>query len=168
MQAATLAPMKPPFGLIAVVLLLGCTCAGAQWQWRDNDGRRVFSDRAPPPEVPEKNILQRPGAPARAASDGASAAQSPALPRTSGVDKDIEAQKKQAADAEAAKAKAEQDKLAKAKMENCARAKQAKATYDSGARLARTNASGEREIMDDTARAAEGKRIQSVIDANCQ
>jgi hypothetical protein len=39
---------------------------------------------------------------------------------------------------------------------------------DSGARLARTNAKGEREIMDDAARATESQRIQSVIDADCK
>ena len=65
-------------------------------------------------------------------------------------------------------AKAEQEKIVKAKIENCARAKQAKATFDTGVRLSKANAAGEREILDDAGRAAEGKRIQTVIESDCK
>ena len=57
--------------------------------------------------------------------------------------------------------------MAKAKAENCARAKKAKATFDSGARIATTNAKGEREIMDDAARAVETKRLEGIIATEC-
>ena len=46
-------------------------------------------------------------------------------------------------------------------------AKQAKATLDSGVRIGRINAAGEREVMDEAARAAENKRIQGIMGANC-
>jgi len=78
-----------------------------------------------------------------------------------------EAKKKQAADMEAAKKRAEEEKITKAKIENCARSKQAKATMDSGVRIGRVNTAGEREVMDDTARAAEVKRVQAVMAADC-
>jgi hypothetical protein len=58
--------------------------------------------------------------------------------------------------------------VTKAKAENCARAKQSKATFDSGVRVSRVNAAGEREIMDDTARAAEAQRIQGIINTDCK
>jgi hypothetical protein len=32
----------------------------AQWQWIDKDGRKVYSDRSPPSDIPEKNILKMP------------------------------------------------------------------------------------------------------------
>ena len=83
------------------------------------------------------------------------------------MDRELEAKKKQAADAEAAKKKAEEEKITKAKIENCARAKQAKATMDSGVRIGRVNATGEREVMDDGARTAEVKRIQAVMATDC-
>jgi hypothetical protein len=35
--------------------------AFAQWQWIDKDGRKVYSDRSPSSDIPEKNILKRPG-----------------------------------------------------------------------------------------------------------
>jgi hypothetical protein len=149
----------------------------AQWQWIDKDGRKVFSDRAPPPDVADKNIVKRPPgrmpAPAAPTSDTPASdagAAAPALVASApkGIDKDLEAKKKQAADAEAAKRKADEERVTKARVENCARAKQAKATFDSGVRVARTSPSGEREIMDDSARAAEQKRIQGIIDADCK
>jgi len=176
--------MKMLKNLFALSLLCACTLAAAQWQWLDKDGRKVFSDRAPPPDILEKNIIKRPGgrgappvAPAAAegtdgtAPAGQAAAASPALPasatKTTSLEKDLEAKKKQAADAEAAKKKAEEERIAKAKIENCARAKQAKATMDSGVRIGRVNAAGEREVMDEAARAAEGKRIQAVMATDC-
>jgi hypothetical protein len=84
------------------------------------------------------------------------------------VDKELEAKKKQLADAEAAKRKAAEDVVAKARADNCAQAKLAKAALDSGVRLSRTNANGEREFLDDAARAAEQKRIQSAIESECR
>ncbi|WP_313879318.1 hypothetical protein [Rhodoferax mekongensis] len=92
----------------------------------------------------------------------------PVLPKDAGVDKALDAKKKQAEAAEAAKKKAEEERIAKAKADNCKLARQAKATFDSGARISRTNAAGEREFLDDAARAAEAQRIQGVIDADCK
>jgi len=154
-----------------------CVVASAQWQWIDKDGHKVFSDRAPPADVPDKNVIKRPAgrnilAPADAAASADTAAAVPTLPanggKASGVDKELEEKKKQTADAEAAKRKAEEERVTKAKIENCARAKQAKASFDSGVRISRTNAAGEREIMDDAARAAEQKRIQGIITSDCK
>jgi hypothetical protein len=150
--------------------------ASAQWQWIDKDGRKVFSDRAPPVEVQEKNILKRPGTRTLVSNttevpptDAATAPQpAVSIPKLSGVDKELEERKKKAQEAELAKRKAEEEKILKAKVENCARAKQAKASFDSGVRIAHTNDKGEREVMDDAARASEIKRIQSVIDADCK
>jgi len=158
--------------------LMGAVCllsmaASAQWQWIDKDGRKVFSDRAPPVDVLDKNILKRPAgrttASVAAASVPASAPlEAASAPKLSGVDKELAEKKKKAEEAEAAKRKADEEKVVKAKVENCARAKQAKSNFDSGVRIARNNAKGEREVMDDAARSAEVKRIQAVIDADCK
>lgn len=168
--------------------MLGCClllplAAQAQWQWIDNTGKKVFSDTAPPPDVPEKNILRKgnlppprpaPGVVAldqggTAAPPGASpVAGTPAPAPKSGVDKELQEKAKKAEDEEKAKKEAEEKKLAQAKAENCSRARQAKATYDSGIRVARVNAQGEREIVDDAARAQETRRLQQVIDSDCK
>lgn len=48
--------------LIAAGLLCIASSSMAQWQWLDRSGRKVFSDRPPPADISEKNIIKRPGA----------------------------------------------------------------------------------------------------------
>jgi hypothetical protein len=83
-------------------------------------------------------------------------------------DPELEARRKQAEQEAAAKKKAEDDKVAAARAENCKRAQAQMRTLDSGIRIARVNDKGEREILDDDARAAETKRTQGVIAAECK
>lgn len=171
-------------------LVLGCVVAlplsaSAQWQWLDKNGKKVFSDQAPPPDVPEKNILRRVGPPPKArstanpnvdapppsaetAADASAPPKAAADPKPTGVDKELEEKTKKAEADEKAKQAAEAAKIAKAKADNCALARQGKATVDSGIRIARVNAQGEREVMDDAARAAEQKRLQTVIASDCK
>jgi hypothetical protein len=154
----------------------------AQWLWIDSAGNKVFSDTAPPPGTPDKNILRKPGArpdvkPAEPAAEGEPAANgtpgqaAAAAPKVSGKDEQLEAKKKladkQAEEAAQARKKADADKVAKSRAENCDRAKRAKQTLDSGIRMATTNAKGEREIMDDKARASEGRRIDEIVRSDC-
>lgn len=155
------------------LLLTSSVSALAQWQWVDDGGRKVFSDTAPPASVPDRNILKRPSgaqatprAAAPAAAQNEKAATSPA-PQAPTVDKELEARKKQAEQAEEAKQKAEEQRVAKARSDNCERARKAKATIDSGVRLATTNAKGEREIMDDKARATESRRLDEIVRSDC-
>ncbi len=169
---------------LSVVALMGLSfAASAQWQWLDKDGRKVYSDRAPPTDIQEKNIIKRPGnykPPIAATTDNAAepdgkstaasaaAAAAPILPASGGKDKELEAKKKLAKEAEAAKRKADEERIAKGQVENCARAKQAKTTFESGVRIGRTNAAGEKEFMDDAARAEEVKRLQTIMARDCK
>lgn len=166
--------------LLSVVLAAVCTVALAQsgstqWKWRDAQGRITVSDLPPPRDVADKDILQRPDPAVRkakpAAPTASAAASAPAQADASGgrpVDKDLEA-KKRAADAERqAKAKAEEDKLAAQRAENCKRARAQIAALESGQRMARFNAKGEREILDDAARAAEMRVARDVAATECR
>ena len=167
-SGATLPGMNLPRAFLFSLACLVSASAMAQWQWIDKDGHKVFSDRAQPPGTPQKDILVQPAPGTLPASLPAVAGNAPALaPKVSGKDKALEEKKKQEDEAAAAKKKAEEEKVAKAKADNCTRAKQEKTTLDSGVRIATTNASGEREIMDDTARAAETQRVQAIINSNC-
>ncbi len=58
--------------------------------------------------------------------------------------------------------------MAKLKASNCEKARANQALMESGVRVSITNAKGEREILDDAARAAEAKKIRTVIEANCK
>jgi hypothetical protein len=162
--------MKPIRSLICMALCFCALAASAQWQWMDKDGRKVFSDRPPPADVPDKNILKRPGsrgATVTAAPPAAVPAATPAA-APAGIDKSLQEKRKQAEDAEAAKRKAEEERNARLMAENCSRAQQAKSGLDSGARISRINEKGEREFMDEAALAAEGQRLQSIINENCK
>jgi hypothetical protein len=162
--------------LVGVALALALPAASfAQWQWIDKDGRKVFSDQSPPADIPAKNILKQPGArgrsvtPAEPAAPAAVPAKAtPASPKLSGKDKELEEKKKQAEAAEAEKKKEQDEQVAKERADNCARMKTAKTTLDSGARIARMNEKGEREYMDDAQRAAEGKRLETLIARDCK
>jgi hypothetical protein len=170
--------MKSRNILLSLALSMVCATVLAQWQWIDKDGRKVYSDRGPPLDIPEKNIVKRPsgrtqtptGSAEAATTEGDTPVAAPQLvasaPKTA-LDKELEAKKKAAADAELARKKADEDRMAKSRAENCARARQALATMDSGVRVGRVNASGERVIMDDAARAVETKRIQGIMASDC-
>jgi hypothetical protein len=150
----------------------------AQWQWLDKDGRKVFSDRPPPLDIPQKSILKEPGfkvaspPPTGAAGTPPPAASAPAskasMPRLSGKDAELEARKKQADALEETRKQADAEKLASARADNCERAKKGQATLKSGVRIALTNAKGEREFMDDAARSVETKRLQGIAESDCE
>ena len=67
-----------------------------------------------------------------------------------------------------ARIKEEADSLNKIKATNCEKAKANQALLDSGVRMAVTNAKGEREFLDDAARATEQRRIRTVMETNCK
>ena len=166
--------------LLATSLLCAAASAVAQWQWIDGSGRRVYSDRPPPASVPLKNILKRPGGMAApvtvvsntetvpaASAPVASASAAATAPKPSASTQKAAAEQKKKEEEEAAKKKAEEEKIAKTKADNCQRAKTALTTIKSGTRVATSNSKGEREIMDDKARAAEEKRLNDVIASEC-
>ena len=98
----------------------------------------------------------------------ASAPKSASTPKLSGKDAQLEARKKQADEEAAAKQKQEDEKQEKARADNCERARKGLVTMQSGVRISVTNAQGEREFMDDKARAVEGKRLQGIADNDCK
>ncbi len=163
------------------VALLAIACSAcaipsvslAQWMWVDKDGRKVLSDQAPPHDIPAKNILRQPGVKKpqdfAAAPFVAAEPVKPLVPAAKAPAKDpaLEAKKKAADAAEAEKQKTAAQERDRIKAENCANARRAKATFDSGARIARTNAKGEREFLDDATRAVEAKRVEGIIAREC-
>ena len=177
-------PKALPY-FLAMVTVFFSVSVMAQYVWLDAGGRKVFSDQPPPANIPAKRILQQPGkAPASMPAtktdesksiDGQDNAKAPeasaktsTASKTASQDKDLEAAKKKADDEVAAKKKTEEDARNVAKADNCVRAKQAKATFDSGVRLGHTNSKGERGIMDDATRMVETKRVESIIASDCK
>ncbi len=155
----------------------------AQWKWKDKNGQVQYSDLPPPASVREADILQRPAtgrapafapntAQAAAAAQAASAAElaasaASAAPSAPTVDPELEAKRRKAAEGEAAKRRAEEQKANKAREANCKAAQAQLRALNSGIRMARVNPNGEREVLDDKARAEETQRARDAVSGNC-
>lgn len=141
----------------------------AQWKWKDANGAVQYSDRPPPAGTPDSAILSRPHAaramrPAPAPAPTPEASATVAAPAT---DPALEARKKKAEEEKLARKKADDDRIAAQKSENCERARSYMRSLQDGMRIARTGPNGEREILDDRARAEEAERTQGIIANNC-
>ena len=88
------------------------------------------------------------------------------------VEPELEAKRRKAEQDQAARAKseakAEEERVAAMRTENCNRARADVRTLDDGGRLARSNARGEREVLDDRQRAEELRRTRDLIAALCR
>lgn len=172
-------PIAALLALVAATLV--SFPADAQWKWRDKSGRVQYSDLPPPLGTPEQDVLSRPASTQRRAGPGspgpsftastpsaAVVAGASAVPAPRTVEPELEAKRKKAEADATAKVKAEEQRVATARAENCSRAKTQLTTLESGIRLARANASGEREFLDDKQRADETKRTKDVIATDCK
>lgn len=160
--------------LVAMLCALASPHADAQWKWRDKTGQVTVSDVPPPKDIAEKDILQRPevavqrrsAAPAvpQLAASAALAASAPASP----LEAEVEARKRKGEQEQKAKEKAAEETNVAARAENCGRAKSHLRALEDGLRMARVNDKGEREVLDDKARAAEVQRSRAVIASDCK
>ena len=160
---------------LVFVALLGALLslpATAQWKWRDKSGLVQYSDRPPPVGTADADILQRPPVAGTrvplAAPPAASGASAPLLPAARASEPELEAKRKKAEQEEAAKKKADDERMAMAKVDNCSRARGQLRSLDDGTRMVRTNEKGEREFLDDKARAKEAERVKGVIASDCK
>ena len=154
----------------ALLLCVVSMPASAQWKWRDAKGQVHISDIPPPRDIPEKDVMQRPDAASRkpVAAPVAAPAASAAVAAKPGSDPELEERRRRGEQEKAAKAKSEEDKLAAVRKENCNRAREQLSTLDSGIRIARVKANGEREILDDDQRAAEARRMREAMAVDCR
>ena len=153
------------------------------YMWIDEKGLKQFSDRAPPASVPLTAILKAPRGAASAASaaampsattmpsatvatDGAEAAikPGPALAPTV-AERNVDYRKRVRENLE--REQKEQDALIAnaGRADNCARARAARQSIDSGARIGIQDKNGERGFMSDEQRVAEAKKIDKILAA---
>jgi hypothetical protein len=150
--------------LLAAAMGLCFTAAAQQYKWVDKDGRVQYGD-APPPGVKATRLSGPPAAPAAPASPGASGKPAAKPPSASEQDAAFR-QRQQAAEKEAAKA-ADTQRQAAEKKESCERAQEYVRTLESGIRISRTDASGERAYLDDDQRAAEMAKARTNVQQAC-
>ncbi len=164
-----------PMLLTALLCAASALPAMAQWKWKDANGSVQYSDSPPPSNVKEADILQRPNAARRASLPPTSAKPAPAASAVAAptsaapkVDKELEDRKKKQEELEAAKKKEVEQKNAALRKENCTQARNYMKSLEDGMRISRTTSTGEREVLDDTGRAAEVKRTQAIIKSDCK
>jgi hypothetical protein len=173
---------------VAAAALLWSAASPAQWAWRDGDGRMVFSDQPPPKTVPAKDIVRQPPAtprsqrlvtdlptdavPTDAATDAkpqaapSAPAARPAAPTV--TDREIESRRRQIETADAEKKAADEANQKAKTAENCDRLRAYQRALDGGFRVARVNAQGQQEFLDDAARKAETERTRAEIEQQCR
>lgn len=163
--------------------------AFSQWQWKDANGRTVYSDVPPPPSISERAILAAPGRAAGAyrpleteagkteAKGDAKAATPPGSPRMQPVSAKDKAGK--AADADEAfrerrdarikadleAATKERDQLARD--ERCQQLRNYATGLSAGVRVSRSGADGAPVRLNDDERAAELSRTNDSINVQC-
>jgi hypothetical protein len=169
---------------VACLLAIAVSGAHAQslWKWRDASGQLHISDTAPPPGTPAKNIISSPAGVSQAPTSLTTATSStssttttvatpPAAAGSSAADTELEKRKKAAEKDKADKDKADRAAIAQKneaiRKDNCTRAQSAAAGLQSGVRIAKIGANGEREFLDDAGRAAELQHAQDVMASNC-
>lgn len=139
--------------------------AGEIYTWKDKDGRINYADNPPPGSSKARTLggkdvetVTQPATPAAAEKAG---------PKTA-AEQDLDFRKRQS---EAADQKAKTDKDAAAaeeKKKNCERARGQLAALESGQRLTRTDAKGEREYLDDKQRAEETANAKKSVESWCK
>lgn len=147
--------------------------AAAQWKWRDKSGVVQYSDTPPPLGIPAQDVLQKPSVTRTFVAPAAAASAASAAPLAlKGADPELEARRRKQEQDKAEQGKTEEraqaEKLALAKADNCARARSHMRTLEEGLRMVRTNANGEREVLDDKARAEEKSRAREIIASDCK
>lgn len=156
--------------LILSSLLLAAPAHG-QWRWVDENGRVTYSDQPPPTSIPASRVTQigtgtsgRAAAPQAAGTANATEAQPAAQ---SWADRALEARRRQA-DKEAAERKAQDQAQATDSLSRfCDGARADLRTLESGMRIARVRADGEREFISDEEREGRIGLLQREIRAKC-
>lgn len=165
--------------MVAVAILAALSfgvAAQSKFIWTDESGRKVYSDTPPPASMPKARILKGAdliGKPATATASSAStptsaAVDTPAKAPPTLAEREMEAKKRDAEGAEKAKEAQAKATADRATAERCTALRAQLANLESGQRLSRTNEKGERELVDDTTRAAEADRARAAMAQDCR
>jgi outer membrane biosynthesis protein TonB len=139
-----------------------------QYKWVDKEGRTQYGDT--PPAGVNATRLRGPSGPASApAPEGKAAAKDAKAPKgpLTPAEQDAEFRKRQA---EAQKSREKDEKASQeqeTKRANCTGAQEQMRTVESGQRIQRTDAKGERYYIDDEQRAAELAKARKLVSEWC-
>jgi hypothetical protein len=152
--------------LFALGMTLAAAAFGQQYKWTDPSGRVQYGD-VPPPGVNVTRLKGSTGgyAPAEPtpAADAKSAAKGPLTP----AEQEAAFRRRQQDAAKDRDKQAAADQQAAAKKQNCAAAQENLRALESGQRIVRTDARGERVYLEDAQIAQEAARARAVAQQAC-
>jgi type IV secretory pathway VirB10-like protein len=172
---------------LAAIVLLACVApVSAQWAWRDDGGRLVFSDRPPPASVKPSQIVRQPNAtpaqpsapiyvtdekqaPMKAEGKAENRKPAPAVvsaPKTL-AEKEMDARKRDQERAAAEKKASEEQARKQQLAQDCERSRGYLRALEDGRRIAQSDAQGNQTVLDDAARADELARVRSRLSSDC-
>jgi hypothetical protein len=153
--------------LAGLLLAVAATAPAQMYRWVDKDGRVRYSDQPPPAGIKGTTLQPAPlnTVPSPAGDDAAAkdAKKGPLTP----AEQEAEFRKRQMAAQKAREKDELGQKDAQAKQENCTRARQSLATFESGIRISRVGADGERYYLEDAQRNAEMEQARQQVSAAC-
>ena len=147
-------------GVATAAILLACSgpALAQQYKWVDPDGKVRYGD-VPPPGVKAQRMKPPASGPSPSAP-AASKGEKPLSPEAAYRKRQEDAQKENEKAAQA-------EQEAAAKRENCVRAQESLRTLESGQRIARTDAKGERYYLEDAQVAQEISRARQIVRESC-
>jgi hypothetical protein len=170
------------FGLLVSLGLIVWSLAApasAQWAWKDDNGRVVYSDRPPPSAVKADRIVRQPSNAQTVLPPQQGGAETPAKPGADGkpvaassgpksvAEQEMEFRKRQQERADAEKKTQDEQVKVAAKAAECERARGYLKGIEEGQRIVRSDATGNREYLDDSQRAAEAERTRKIVQSTC-
>jgi hypothetical protein len=148
---------------LALLCLFAASAFAQQYKWRDADGKVRYGDV--PPAGAKAERLKGPSTGYAPAPAPAAAASKDASGKALTPEQAFRKRQEDAAKDRDAQAKA--DQAVQQKRENCERAQAALRTLESGQRVSRTNAQGERYFLDEAAIAQETEKARQAVQQSC-
>ena len=143
---------------LAVIALLAATSANAQiYQWKDENGKTVISDKPPAGNTRQARTIEAD----TPAASGAAAQKTMA-------DRELDFRKRQRETQESTEKTQKEQSATAEKKENCERARRYLQGLESGTRIALLDANGERYYMDDAQREQETAKARQAVQSSCK
>ena len=144
------------FALLAAALFLAPSVGAQIYQWKDESGKTVISDKPPTGQVRQPKTVTL-GTPAQNNQAQKSLA-----------DRELEFRKRQKEAQESREKTQKNESSATEKRQSCDNARRQLQALESGERIAMRDDKGERYYMEDAQREQETTKMRSLIETNCK
>jgi hypothetical protein len=156
-----------PLVLLSGIWLVAAPAAAQTYKWTDAEGKIHYSDQPPPANVKDQTTVtpRKPSSPNAGSVSTEKGA--PAAKARTYVEQEAEFKKRQVEAAEREAADKKKAGEATEKKQNCEQARSQLKSLQTGGRMTRSNAQGEREYLSDAQIAQEIERSKKAVDGWC-